>query len=371
MSIQALIADFSRYVHRISDVDVCQMAGLAEGTNAATLKTTNQIIYGIYNTHGIIKAATDNIAMTACAQQAISTFCYYLVSINVSGAVTVTKGIDNTYGLPSAPPGTVAMGAVMVTTDGSHTFTSGTTDLSITGITAVCYDIDTGIAMKLVNQAQARFERGVTVSYNGKQRTIQDFEYMKVRGTAIVNLGDTSVVLPFPNYKSFIEITCTDSTGLITPIEKEDKMTLGVIVQNRPEIIARLPAIETTFTKDGEPAIEFDLWPQPDQTYTIDAICYQYSAPLDGVIYSTNWLLENAPDILLFGALIEGISYFPADARADEWKARWNDAAWTMWAAQEKEAYGGDYIKTNYPILKRRQAGIAARSYVYTYGTGN
>ena len=62
MSIQALIADFSRYVHRISDVDVCQMAGLAEGTNAATLKTTNQIIYGIYNTHGIIKAATDSIA---------------------------------------------------------------------------------------------------------------------------------------------------------------------------------------------------------------------------------------------------------------------------------------------------------------------
>lgn len=112
-------------------------AGLAEGTGAATIKTTAAISFSI---NGVMytKAITDNIAMTACAQQAISTYCLYLASIDSAGTVTLTKGTSaatDTATLPATPANNVAFGYVKVVTDATHTFTSGTTDLSATGIT--------------------------------------------------------------------------------------------------------------------------------------------------------------------------------------------------------------------------------------------
>src|SRR5665647_260833 len=114
MSLNSLISQFSRYAHRLNDVDVAQICGLAEGTTVHTLKTTIQIYYNVYNLSGLIYPITDNIAMTACAQQAVSTFCYYLVSVDANQVVTVTKGTDNTYSLPATPSGTVAMGAFLI-----------------------------------------------------------------------------------------------------------------------------------------------------------------------------------------------------------------------------------------------------------------
>jgi hypothetical protein len=123
--------------------------GLAEGTNANTLKTAAVTSYTIAGVN-YSKAATDNLAMTACTQQAISTYCLYLVSINSSGTVTTTKGTStatDTATLPALPASSAAIGYFKVVTDASHTFTSGTTDLSAAGITATYKDLsipDTG-----------------------------------------------------------------------------------------------------------------------------------------------------------------------------------------------------------------------------------
>jgi hypothetical protein len=120
----------------------CNMsAGLAEGSDAATLKTTRAVSYmingQIYN-----KAITDNIAMTACAQQAANTTCLYLVSIQADGDVVVTKGTDGvTDELPNVPDGECAIGAFKVVLAGGATFTSGTTDLSAANVTATYADL--------------------------------------------------------------------------------------------------------------------------------------------------------------------------------------------------------------------------------------
>ena len=67
---------------------------LAEGTNDKTIKTQtntpNYVINGVFAT----KAPADNIAMTACVAQSVYTRCRYLVSINVSGTVKITKGTE-------------------------------------------------------------------------------------------------------------------------------------------------------------------------------------------------------------------------------------------------------------------------------------
>lgn len=121
-------------------------AGLAEGTNANTIKTT---VATTFNIAGQLyaKAITDNIAMTALAVQAVLTKCMYLVLIDSAGAVSLVKGTEvassaSAY-LPANPTPTTkaVIGAMKVVLAGAATFTSGTTDLSASNVTATFYNL--------------------------------------------------------------------------------------------------------------------------------------------------------------------------------------------------------------------------------------
>ncbi len=69
-------------------------AALAEGTNDHTIKTvTNPVTYMVDGKF-CSKDATDNIAPTVCAVQAVSKRCRYLISIDSGGNVAVTKGTE-------------------------------------------------------------------------------------------------------------------------------------------------------------------------------------------------------------------------------------------------------------------------------------
>lgn len=124
--------------------DVCYgKAGLAEGTNPATIQTANAIDYAI---DGVLytKAATDNIALTAATAQADGTTCMYLIEINSSGTVSSVKGTEVTTGnsvyLPDPTEGLCVIGAIKVATSGAA-FTAGTTDLGAGTVTDTYYDL--------------------------------------------------------------------------------------------------------------------------------------------------------------------------------------------------------------------------------------
>src|SRR3990167_5513977 len=115
------------------------LPGLIEGTNANTLKIAAAVDFinqGIQRTQ---KAITDNIVMDAAAEQAISTFCKYLVCLTSGGTVTITKGGEDSAEvsafLPAVPANQTPIGYFQIATDGATTFTSGTTDLGAAGIT--------------------------------------------------------------------------------------------------------------------------------------------------------------------------------------------------------------------------------------------
>jgi hypothetical protein len=118
---------------------------LAEGTNANTIKTVQAIDFMI-GEQLYSKAVTDNIAMTAAAQQAALTSCMYLITINSSGTVKVTKGTEQVTGSgqpllwPTVPANEAVIGAIKIATAAATTFTSGSTDLSAAGITATYYN---------------------------------------------------------------------------------------------------------------------------------------------------------------------------------------------------------------------------------------
>lgn len=113
---------------------------LAEGTNSATIKVTAFP----YSIDGVIytKATTDNIAVTAAAQQAVTTACHYLVQIIADGTISTVKGTAVAAAAVATavvPPPTSAahcpLGYFTVVLANAATFTAGTTDMSASDVT--------------------------------------------------------------------------------------------------------------------------------------------------------------------------------------------------------------------------------------------
>ena len=94
---------------------------------------------GVVNGVVFTKAATDNVAFSGTTVLAISTFTKILVTLNSSGTFATVTGTSAATSalalLPAAASGYIPIGYVEVETDGSTTFTMGTTSLAAAGIT--------------------------------------------------------------------------------------------------------------------------------------------------------------------------------------------------------------------------------------------
>lgn len=64
---------------------------------------------------------------------------------------------------------------------------------------------------------------------------------------------------------------------------------------------------------------EIELAPTPDSNYTIEMV-YRQNIPALAT-NSTNWLLTLAPDLYLYGTLLESAPYIKEDARIQVWAA--------------------------------------------------
>ncbi len=60
--------------------------------------------------------------------------------------------------------------------------------------------------------------------------------------------------------------------------------------------------------------------PTPDAAYNFELMMYQQPIPLDET-HQTNYLTENAPDLLLYSTLLEAEGYLKNDERLPVWKA--------------------------------------------------
>lgn len=69
-------------------------------------------------------------------------------------------------------------------------------------------------------------------------------------------------------------------------------------------------------------AENFIFGPYPDSAYTVKGIYYQSLAALSDS-NTSNWLMENAPDLLLFAALCEAEPYVENDGRVALWEQKY------------------------------------------------
>lgn len=136
------LATYHDALTAVLNTQCLQSGALAEGTNAATIKTTAITYYTIAGKF-YAKAITDNIALTAATAQVALSKCCYLICINAAGTVSSVKGTDSLTAsgvapsIPAPTAGTCPIGVLQVTVANAATFTAGTTDLSATDVTGV------------------------------------------------------------------------------------------------------------------------------------------------------------------------------------------------------------------------------------------
>lgn len=106
---------------------------------AKGIKTANTLAFGI-DGHTGSKTTTTNIALGGAAIP-ISSFKWWLVTVDTAGTFTATPGENGKNVLPDIPASQAVVGAVKVATDATHTFTPGVTGLNSTGITDTYYNL--------------------------------------------------------------------------------------------------------------------------------------------------------------------------------------------------------------------------------------
>jgi hypothetical protein len=70
---------------------------------------------------------------------------------------------------------------------------------------------------------------------------------------------------------------------------------------------------------------QFELYPTPDEAYNV-TLLYRARIPALTDTVTTNWLLADAPDVLLFASLALSAPYLKDDARLTVWAALYQSA---------------------------------------------
>ena len=85
---------------------------------------------------------------------------------------------------------------------------------------------------------------------------------------------------------------------------------------------------------------QFELYPTPAETTDFELLYYQKIPSLSTTV-TTNWLLEDAPDVYLYGALRHSALYLAEDARSAAWDKQYGEALQMLNTASEQARYSG------------------------------
>ena len=150
-----------------------------------------------------------------------------------------------------------------------------------------------------IQLAEAKFNRQLFV------------RQMEQRSTALVNITSSEpefISLP-ADFQSMRRVRLSSVTGKPCLEFKS-----GTQMDEYRFGISDVAAQPRYFTVFGD---EIELVPTPDQDYTIEMIYRQNIPTLAS--NSTNWLLAMAPDLYLYGALLESAPYIKEDGRIQTW----------------------------------------------------
>lgn len=140
--------------------------------------------------------------------------------------------------------------------------------------------------------------------------------------------GDNTVELP----ADFLEIR--DFIVQTNPVQPLDYMSPSLFSRNSRRTESGKPIDYTIMASD------FMLAPIPDTNYTLEMIYYAAPAFLSST-NATNVFINNAPDALLYGSLLEAEPYIMNDARLQTWSSMYGRAIEALKTSDERSQYSG------------------------------
>jgi hypothetical protein len=105
----------------------------------------------------------------------------------------------------------------------------------------------------------------------------------------------------------------------------------------------------TTYLSSGKPLYfsvvgsQFRLLPIPDGEYTAELVYYAKLAKLSNT-NTTNWLLTQAPDVYLYGSLLQAAPYLQDDARITVWSSLYQAGLDQLQIADDRGSTSGGAI---------------------------
>lgn len=87
-------------------------------------------------------------------------------------------------------------------------------------------------------------------------------------------------------------------------------------------------------------ADQLEFYPAPDQSYTLSLQYYARTPALTDAD-PTNWILQYAPDVYLYGSLAHSAPYLKDDARIQIWAALYQNAIESMRLESERGKHSG------------------------------
>ena len=117
------------------------------------------------------------------------------------------------------------------------------------------------------------------------------------------------------------------------------------------ETIDSMDNLSTVYTASGKPAYfsvvggQFRFVPTPDTTYTGELTYYAKLSKLSAS-NTSNWLLTAAPDIYLYGSLMQAAPYLQDDARITVWAALYKNGLEELKLADDRSSTSGGVLIT-------------------------
>lgn len=150
----------------------------------------------------------------------------------------------------------------------------------------------------------------------------------------------------------------TDSLALPSDLEEiEAWYHNGDTIFDSIDIVSasQIPVLKARFGSLGAPryaAITDKVArfaPAPDGTYTTQ-LTYWREIPSLSDSVTTNWLLDERPDIYIYGTALEAAPYLKNDKRIAVWEHLLDKRIENLHLATERERYGGSLIRQVTPI---------------------
>lgn len=127
-----------------------------------------------------------------------------------------------------------------------------------------------------------------------------------------------------------------------------DTTPIGWLERQSPENVLKSYPVRTS---TGKPKLiarqgdNFIFGPFPDNTYSVVGIYYKL-LPLLSATNTTNWFITNAPELLLYGALLEAQPFLMNDKRIATWETLYQQSYATVKDLHRSENASGSTLAT-------------------------